>query len=79
MSDGRPLTPKRVFSADETGFELNKAQGCVVARTGTKNTFLVSSGNREHISVMSCISAMGFAINPAFLIPRKRLRLNILT
>jgi hypothetical protein len=79
MSDGRPLTANRVFSADEVGFDLNRVQGYMISKRGTKNAFVLSSGNREHISVMSCVSALGYAINPAFLIPRKRLKPNLLT
>ena len=74
MSNGRELTANRVFSADEAGFDLNKIQGYIICKRGVKTPYLLSSGNRTHISVMSCLNACGVAINPAFLIPGKKTR-----
>ena len=59
MSGGEKITPARIFNMDEIGFDLNSIKGYVVTRKGVRNVPLVTSGNRIHVTVIACISAIG--------------------
>ena len=64
LSDGIPLTAGRVFAADEVGFSNKNSQGYVLAKTGTKNPFVVTSNISNHIIIMALVLLMdGMALN----------------
>jgi hypothetical protein len=72
------LTPNRVFSADEVGFDLNQKSGYIMAKKGSKNAFILTTGVATHLSIMSCVSAAGQALSPYFVLPGIRKRANFL-
>lgn len=75
-SNGKALTANRIWAADETGFRLNQKQGYIITKRGSKTAHLLTSGNQVHVSVMSCISALGVANDPFFILKGKRNRPN---
>ncbi|GBP20461.1 Tigger transposable element-derived protein 6 [Eumeta japonica] len=72
--------PKRVFNADETGFQLCPFTGRVLAAKGDKNIYAVEQGNsKENVTVLFTFSADGRTCPPLIVFPYKRLPEKIAT
>lgn len=72
--------PKRVFNADETGFQLCPSTGRVLAAKGDKNVYSVELGNsKENVTVLFTFSADGKTCPPLIVFPYKRLPEKIAT
>lgn len=66
--------PKRVFNADETGFQLCPSTGRVLAAKGDRNVYSVELGNsKENVTVLFTFSADGTTCPPLIVFPYKRL------
>lgn len=57
---------------DETGFQLDPARGWTLCTRGRKTVIAMSSGNRDHVTVIQAVAANGFAILPFFFFQGKR-------
>ena len=53
-----------MLDMDETGVQLEHNPGKILARKGAKHLQSPTSGNRETITIMACISAAGEACAP---------------
>jgi hypothetical protein len=76
LSGGVDVSPARIYNMDEVGFDLNSIKGYVVTQKGVRNVPLVTSGNRTHVTVIACVSAIGLALDLFFLLPGVRRRPN---
>lgn len=56
--------PSSIWNMDETGLQLQHASRSVVARKGTRYLQSRTSGNKETITVIACVSASGDKIPP---------------
>lgn len=66
--------PKRVFIADETGFNICPKTGKVLAEKGCKNVYLIEKGSaKENITVLFTFSAAGHVFQPMIIYPYKRI------
>ena len=65
--------PHLIFNADETGLPLQHRPGKRVAVRGQKHVLVINSGNKTHISVLTCASTSGYAIPPMVIFQRKTL------
>ncbi|GBP87373.1 Gonadotropin-releasing hormone receptor [Eumeta japonica] len=75
-----PQDPKRVFNADETGFQLCPCTSRVLAAKGDKNIYAVEQGNsKENVTVLFTFSADGRTCPPLIVFPYKRLPEKIAT
>eukprot|EP00734_Pompholyxophrys_sp_LG126_P000298 Pompholyxophrys_sp_v1_NODE_98_length_2029_cov_1.880446.p1 type:complete len:452 gc:universal NODE_98_length_2029_cov_1.880446:1405-50(-) len=59
--------PNQIWNMDETGFSFNEASLTTYCKKGRKNVHAKSTGNREHISMVSAICSDGRYI-PEFFI-----------
>ena len=59
--------PHLIFSASESGFDLDSVNKIVAASTGPKRVPAFQNGQREQVSVLSCVSASGGTISPMFI------------
>ncbi|XP_078571581.1 uncharacterized protein LOC144859166 [Branchiostoma floridae x Branchiostoma japonicum] len=64
--------PYLIYNADETGMCLNAKKSRVIVPTASKRAPSVSSGGRDHITVMACVSAAGTAIPPMIIFSKSR-------
>ena len=62
-------SPKQCWNMDETGVQLEHNPGKILARKGAKHLQSPTSGNRETITIIACISAAGEAC-PPHIIPK---------
>jgi len=68
---------KKIWNMDETGMVLEHRPTAVLARRGSRYLQSRTSGNRELITVIACVSAAGKAIPPHMIVKGKsRLVLN---
>lgn len=66
--------PRRIFNADETGFNICPKTGKVLAEKGCKNVYEIEkAGAKENITVMFSFSAAGLSCNPMIIYPYKRI------
>ena len=56
--------PAQIFSMDETGIQMEHVPTNVVARKGSKIVPGRVSNNRENITVIACVNALGTAMPP---------------
>ena len=56
--------PKRIYNCDESGMALDRMTAKVIVQRKTKQAYTESKGNRDHITVHTCVSASGHAIPP---------------
>ncbi|XP_035696853.1 tigger transposable element-derived protein 2-like [Branchiostoma floridae] len=56
--------PHQIYNADETGMALDAKKSRVIVPTASKRAPSIRSGGRDHISVMSCVSAAGGVVPP---------------
>jgi helix-turn-helix, Psq domain/DDE superfamily endonuclease len=63
--------PNSIWNMDETGLQLDVKPRKIVARKGTKSPHSRTSGNRETITVIACVSASGKSVPPHMIIKGK--------
>ena len=56
--------PDRLWNMDETGLQLDVKPTKVVVKKGSKHLHSRTSGNRETITVIACVSAAGKTLPP---------------
>ena len=56
---------------DETGFQLDPIKGWTLCSRGRRTVVAMSSGNREHVTVIEAIAADGYSIPPFYIFKRK--------
>ena len=56
--------PIHIFNVDETGMPLDHRPPKVVCRSGMKNPSAITSGNKTQITVVACVNAAGYCIQP---------------
>ncbi|CAH1276962.1 JRKL [Branchiostoma lanceolatum] len=64
--------PYLIYNADETGMSLDAKKSRVIVPTSSKRAPSVSSGGRDHITVMACVSAAGTVIPPMIIFSKSR-------
>ena len=65
-------SPDRLFNADESGFSICPKTKKVISMTGTKHVYSVTSGSRQQVTVLACISAIGHYLPPLLIFPFSR-------
>jgi len=66
---GQNIHPKNIWSMDEVGFALSDAGGYrVLARKGSRNVKVLAPSDRQHISVVFRTNALGFCLEPCFIL-----------
>nr|KAG5713363.1 hypothetical protein BaRGS_024911 [Batillaria attramentaria] len=65
-------SPDCIFNADESGFSVCPKTKRVISQTGTKHVYSVTSGSRQQVTVLACISANGQYVRPLLIFPYKR-------
>jgi hypothetical protein len=73
MPDSNTLRT-RIWNMDETGLQLDVKPKKVVAARGTRHLHSRTSGNKETITIIACISADGKAVPPHVIIKGKTQR-----
>lgn len=63
--------PERLWNMDETGLQLDVKPTKVVAKKGSKHLHSRTSGNRETITVIACVSAAGKTLPPHIIVKGK--------
>ena len=63
--------PDRLWNMDETGLQLDVKPTKVVAKKGSKHLHSRTSGNRETITVIACVSASGKTLPPHIIVKGK--------
>ena len=71
-------SPSRDFNLDETGFVQNIKTRKVIAVRGSKNFWSQNIEPGFHLTMVACVSADGFVVSPAFIVPGKRLNRDVL-
>lgn len=65
--------PMQMYNADETGISVVHKPGKVIAQLGRRNVCSITSAERGKThTILSCVSATGFALPPMMIYPRKR-------
>lgn len=65
--------PMLIFNSDETGISVVHKPGKVVAELGRRNVYAMTSAERGKThTVLSCVSASGYALPPMMVYPRKK-------
>jgi len=57
-------SPAQIYNVDVTGMPLDHRPSKIVTKKGQKKVWYHTSGNKSHITVIGCISAVGQAIPP---------------
>ncbi|CAF4830706.1 unnamed protein product [Pieris macdunnoughi] len=66
--------PKRIFNADESGFQTCPESGKVIGPVGMKNFYEIKSGReKEQVTVMVAINAAGQVVTPMIVYPLVRI------
>jgi len=74
LSNGKDLTPGRVFAADEVGFSNDNTHKYILAKKGEKHPFVVNPKMSQHVSIMAFAAANGWIGAEYFLLPEVRQR-----
>ena len=62
---------QNIWNMDETGMQFDYHPGKIIAKKGVKYLHSCTSGNRETITVIACVSAMGNSLPPHFIVKGK--------
>lgn len=65
--------PASIFNMDETGLSLDPGGPKVIGKKGTKHPVSTTTGDKSQITVVSCVSAAGYAMPPMVIFDRKTL------
>lgn len=69
LSGVREVDPKDVWGMDEVGFSLCQGSNYkIIARKGSRKVNLITSADRQHITVVVATNARGFAVEPTFIL-----------
>ena len=68
-------SPNRIYNVDETGIALDGHALRIVAKRGQKKVRYRTSGNKNQITVIACVSASGQCIPPFVIFDAKRLNM----
>ena len=68
-------SPNRIYNVDETGIALDGHAPRIVAKRGQKKVRYRTSGNKNQITVIACVSASGQCIPPFVIFDAKRLNM----
>jgi len=76
-ADGsRKIPPNNLYNVDESGFTICQAPRKIIAKKGKRTVGMLTSAEKgKTITVISCISATGVFVPPAFIFPRVRMKL----
>lgn len=67
------LTPDRILNLDETGLTTSQKPQKVVAKTGSRQiSQLVSHERGQHVTLLGIVNAIGNAVPPCLIFPRKK-------
>ena len=66
------MSPNRIFNADESGISVCPKSKKVISLTGSKHVYSLSSGSRQQVTLLACISATGQYLPPSLIYPYKR-------
>ena len=64
--------PSVIFNVDEIGIPLDPPSLKIVAPRGSRHSQLVSSGDKNQITVVGCCSAAGVSLPPMVVFDSKR-------
>jgi len=64
----------RVFNCDESGFPLQARKKKVLAPSGARNVYQVTTPGKEQVTVLAAVSAAGLYVPPFIIFKGKRLR-----
>ena len=65
--------PMQVYNCDETGVSIVHKPSKVIAELGRRNVYAITSAERGKThTVLSCVSATGYALPPMMIYPRKK-------
>nr|CCA23036.1 PREDICTED: similar to conserved hypothetical protein [Albugo laibachii Nc14] len=70
--------PSRIFNLEERSFVQNLKTRKVIAVLGSKNVWSQNVEPGFHLTMVACVSADGFVMPPAFIVPGKRLKGDVL-
>ena len=62
-----------LYNVDETGLSIVHKPGRVVAELGSRNVWSITSAGKNY-TVLSCVSASGYALPPFMIYPQTRIR-----
>ncbi|RLN80069.1 hypothetical protein BBJ28_00026262 [Nothophytophthora sp. Chile5] len=65
----RNASSDRVFNMDETGFSQKSRQTKVIAVKGSRNVWSKSTQCNFHLTIVACVSAVGFICPPLYILP----------
>ena len=68
-------SPNRIYNVDETGIALDGHASRIVAKRGQKKVRYRTSGNKNQITVIACVSASGQCIPPFVIFDAKQLNM----
>lgn len=70
--------PMQIYNMDETGVSVVHKPGKVVTEVGCRNVWAITSGEKGKThTILTCVSASGFALPPFLIYPRKRITDNL--
>ena len=70
--------PMQLFNMDETGLSIVHKPGRVVAQLGRRNVWAITSAEKGKThTILTCVSASGYALPPFMIYPRKRITDNL--
>ena len=68
-------SPSRIYNVDETGIALDGHAPRVIAKRGQKKVRYRTTGNKNQITVIACVSASGQCIPPFVIFDAKRMNM----
>ena len=69
-------SPNKIYNVDETGICLDGHAPRIIALKGQKKVWYRTLGNKNHVTVIACVSASGRCIPPFVIFDAKRLNLD---
>lgn len=72
--------PQQIWNVDESGFSTVPSQNAkIFATKGRKQVGILTSAERgHHYTIVCCVNALGTYIPPAFIFPRKNMKLDLM-
>ena len=70
--------PMQIFNTDETGLSIVHKPGKVITELGRRNVWSITSAEKGKThTILTCVSASGYALPPFMIYPRKRVTDNL--
>lgn len=78
--DSYKFEPQQIWNVDESGFSTVPSKpGKIFATKGRKQVGILTSAERgHHFTSVCCVNALGTYIPPAFIFPRKNMKLDLM-